>query len=493
MRIKFYFPLFLFLFFEIQGQKAPLITSDSVAQSSWVETQYRNMSLDERIGQLFMVNVSSNQDNASTDKISSLIKEHYIGGVIFSKGGPKRQAKLTNKYQADSKIPLLIGMDAEWGLAMRLDSTYAFPWNMTLGAIQDSTIVEKVGFQIGRHAKRLGVHINFAPDIDVNNNPQNPIIGNRSFGEDPTNVTQKGIAFMKGMEKAGVLSCGKHFPGHGDTATDSHKALPIITSTKERLDSIELYPFKKLIENGISTIMVAHLDVPSLETREGHPSSLSEDIVSGLLKNELGFKGLVFTDALNMKAVSQFANEGEVELEAFLAGNDMLLMPENVVKAKEKLAEAYGTGTITEERLSISVKKILMAKYKAGLYNYEPVKLENLNEDLNSLENDIVYEEAIENAITIAKNNFSLLPIKKLENKKIAYVKFGDDSSTIFYETLSKYAKVTQINAKDAAGYRKKLADFNLVIIGMHKSNKSPGKDISSLKMNFFGFKKFLG
>ncbi len=476
MRIKFYFPLFLFLFFEVQGQKAPLITSDSVAQSSWVETQYRNMSLDERIGQLFMVNVSSNQDNASTDKISSLIKEHYIGGVIFSKGGPKRQAKLTNKYQADSKIPLLIGMDAEWGLAMRLDSTYAFPWNMTLGAIQDSTIVEKVGFQIGKHAKRLGVHINFAPDIDVNNNPQNPIIGNRSFGEDPTNVTQKGIAFMKGMEKAGVLSCGKHFPGHGDTATDSHKALPIITSTKERLDSIELYPFKKLIENGISTIMVAHLDVPSLETREGHPSSLSEDIVSGLLKNELGFKGLVFTDALNMKAVSQFANEGEVELEAFLAGNDMLLMPENVVKAKEKLAEAYGTGTITEERLSISVKKILMAKYKAGLYNYEPVKLENLNEDLNSLENDIVYEEAIENAITIAKNNFSLLPIKKLENKKIAYVKFGDDSSTIFYETLSKYAKVTQINAKDAAGYRKKLADFNLVIIGMHKSNKSPWK-----------------
>ncbi|MBS9463889.1 serine hydrolase [Flagellimonas sp. 389] len=476
MRINFYFPLFFFLFFKIQGQNDPLIVSDSLAQSSWVETQYRNMSLNERIGQLFMVNVASNQDKASTDKISKLIKEQHLGGVIFSKGGPNRQAKLTNAYQSDSKIPLLIGMDAEWGLAMRLDSTYAFPWNMTLGAIQDSAIVEKVGFQIGQHAKRLGVHINFAPDIDVNNNPQNPIIGNRSFGEDPVNVTQKGIAFMKGMEKAGVLSCGKHFPGHGDTATDSHKALPIINSTKEQLDSIELYPFKKLIESGISTVMVAHLDVPNLESREGHPSSLSKDIVSGLLKEELCFSGLVFTDALNMKAVSQFANEGEVELEAFLAGNDMLLMPENVIKAKEKLIEAYNTGVITEERLSASVKKILMAKYKSGLYNYKPIQLENLYEDLNSLENDIIYEEAIENAITVAKNNFSLLPIKKLENKKIAYVKFGDDSGEVFFETLSKYAKVTQINAKDVAGYRNKLADFNLVIIGLHKSNKSPWK-----------------
>ncbi|UII76155.1 serine hydrolase [Flagellimonas sp. HMM57] len=486
MRINFYFPLFFLFLFKIHGQNDPLIVSDSLAQSSWVEVQYRNMSLNERIGQLFMVNVASNQDKASTDKISKLIKEQHIGGVIFSKGGPNRQAKLTNAYQANSKIPLLIGMDAEWGLAMRLDSTYAFPWNMTLGAIQDSNIVEKVGFQIGKHAKRLGVHINFAPDIDVNNNPKNPIIGNRSFGEDPTNVTQKGIAFMKGMEKAGVLSCGKHFPGHGDTATDSHKALPIINSTKERLDSIELHPFKKLIENGISTVMVAHLDVPTLESREGHPSSLSKDIVSGLLKEELCFNGLVFTDALNMKAVSQFANEGEVELEAFLAGNDMLLMPENVMKAKEKLIEAYNEGVITEERLSVSVKKILMAKYKAGLSNYKPIKLENLYEDLNGVDNDVLYEEAIENAITVAKNNFSLLPIKKLENKKIAYVKFGDDSGEVFFETLSKYAKVTQINAKDVAGYKKKLADYNLVIIGFHKNNQSPWKGYKFSKNELF-------
>ncbi|PWL37707.1 beta-N-acetylglucosaminidase [Flagellimonas aquimarina] len=476
MRINLYFPFFLLFFLGVSGQNSPLITKDSLAQLGWVDTKYNSMSLEERIGQLFMVSISSSQDKTATDKIKQLIKEHHLGGVIFSTGGPVRQAKLTNEYQSNSKIPLLIGMDAEWGLAMRLDSTYAFPWNMTLGAIRDSAIVEKVGFQIGKHAKRLGVHINFAPDIDVNNNPKNPIIGNRSFGEDPANVAQKGMAFMKGMEKAGVLSCGKHFPGHGDTATDSHKALPIINSTRERLDSIELFPFKSLINNGLSSVMVAHLDVPNVEIREGLPSTLSEQIVSGLLQTELGFKGLIFTDALNMKAVSKFAPEGEVELEAFLAGNDMLLMPEDVLKAKEKLVEAYSKGRITEERLAFSVKKILMAKYKAGLANYNPIELENLYEDLNDVENDVVYEEAIENAITIAKNNFSLLPIKKLENKRIAYVKFGDDSGQAFSETLSKYANVTQINAKDAAGYRKLLGEFNLVIIGFHKSNESPWK-----------------
>lgn len=487
MRINFYLPLFLLCFFSATAQHNPLITKDTLAQMEWVETQYDSMSLEERVGQLFMISIASNQNKTATDRVKELIKEHHIGGVIFSKGGPLRQAKLTNEYQSASKTPLLIGMDAEWGLAMRLDSTYAFPWNMTLGAIKDSMVVEKVGFQIGKHAKRLGVHINFAPDIDVNNNPQNPIIGNRSFGEDPFNVAQKGIAFMKGMERAGVLSCGKHFPGHGDTATDSHKALPIINSTRQRLDSIELYPFKSLIDSGLSSVMVAHLDVPHVEImREGLPSTLSEQVISGLLKSELGFQGLVITDALNMKAVSEFAPEGEVELQAFLAGNDLLLMPENVLQAKEKLMEAYDNGRLTEARLSKSVKKILMAKYKAGLSSYEAVQLDSLYEDLNLVENDVIYEEAIENAITVVKNNFSLLPIKRLENKKIAYVQFGDDQGDTFFNTLSQYTTVTKIEAKDAAGYRNGLADYNLVIIGYHKDNSSPWKPYKFSKNELF-------
>ncbi|MEM6864435.1 MAG: glycoside hydrolase family 3 N-terminal domain-containing protein, partial [Bacteroidota bacterium] len=244
MQLNYYFPLFLLFFLGVKGQH-PLIATDTLGQMQWVEETYQNMSPEERVAQLFMVSVSSNASKTTTDKLARLIEEQKIGGVIFLKGGPVQQAKLTNAFQARSKIPLLIGTDAEWGLAMRLDSTYAFPWNMTLGAIQDDGIIEKVGFQIGKHAKRMGVHINFAPDIDVNNNTRNPIIGNRSFGESPRNVAQKGYAFMKGMEMAGILSCGKHFPGHGDTDVDSHKALPLIEADRQRLDSIELYPFKQ--------------------------------------------------------------------------------------------------------------------------------------------------------------------------------------------------------------------------------------------------------
>ena len=486
MRINLQLPLLLLFCLQALGQSNPLLVKDSVAQMAWVENQFQNMSLQERIGQLFMVSVVSNQGKTATDRIKTLVEDQGIGGVIFSVGGPIQQAQLTNAYQSAAKVPLLIGSDAEWGMAMRLDSTYAFPWNMTLGAIQDSTIIEKVGYQIGKHAKRLGVHINFAPDLDVNNNPQNPIIGNRSFGEDPKNVAQKGRAFVRGMERAGVLTSGKHFPGHGDTATDSHKSLPIITSSVERLDTLELYPFKKTMEAGLSSIMVAHLDVPALESQEGHPSTLSKAIVTDVLQNQMGFKGLVITDALNMKAVSQFAPQGEVELQAFLAGNDLLLMPENVMRAKEKFIEAYNKGIITEDRLSKSVKKILMAKYKAGLNNFKPVDIEHLVEDLNGVENNVIYEEAIEAAITVAKNNFSLMPIKKLDNKEIAYVHFGDDEGTSFVNALNNYHKVTPIAAKDISEYKERLKDFNLVIIGFHKSNESPWKGHKFSKNELF-------
>lgn len=476
MRIFNVLPFMLLTAFCLNAQKNPLVVDDSIAQRKWVETKYNSMSLNERLGQLFMVSVASDQPKAATDRITSLIRDEHIGGVIFSTGGPVRQARLTNDYQKQSKTPLLVGMDAEWGLAMRLDSTYAFPWNMTLGAIQDDKVVEKVGRQIGKHAKRLGVHINFAPDIDININPKNPIIGNRSFGEDRENVIRKGVAFMKGMESTGVLSSGKHFPGHGDTATDSHHALPVINFSRKRLDSVEMYPYQKLIDSGLSSVMVAHLEVPALELKKGLPSSLSEQIITGILKEEMGFKGLVFTDALNMKGVTDHGKNGDAEVNAFLAGNDMLLMPTVVEQAKKKLTKAYEKGKITEERLAESVKKILMAKYKAGLHNFKPIDLDHLYEDLNTIENDLVYEEAIENAITVVKNDFYLMGIKRLENKKIAYVKFGDAHSGPFIKELNKYAKVTQVNGKDIATLKGRLKDFNLVIVGHHKSNESPWK-----------------
>ncbi|NAS30147.1 serine hydrolase [Flavobacteriaceae bacterium R38] len=472
-----YIIVFLSLFCGLlNAQQNPLLSVDSLAQTKWVDSLYTNMTLEEKIGQLFMIDVFSSKEKTHTDRIKKLIEEYHIGGVIFSKGGPQRQAKLTNEYQALSKTPLLVAMDAEWGLAMRLDSTYAYPWNMTLGAVRDNNLIEKVGYQIGKHAKRLGVHINFAPDIDINTNPDNPIIGNRSFGEDKINVTEKALAFMKGMQSAGTLTCGKHFPGHGDTDTDSHKTLPTISFTEKRIDSIELYPYKRLIEENLESVMIAHLNVPSLESRSGYPSSISENIVTNLLKKQLKFEGLVFTDALNMKGATNFDEAGEVDLAAFLAGNDILLIPENISKSFKKLKEAYDKGVITEERLAYSVKKILQAKYKAGLHEYSPIETENLVEDLNTLQDELLHEEVMENAITLAKNKLNLVPVRNLEIKKIAYVKFGDDSGDAFLKSLQLYGKVDEVKADRLDEMMARLKNYNLVIIGLHRSNDNPWK-----------------
>ncbi|MEM9686370.1 MAG: glycoside hydrolase family 3 N-terminal domain-containing protein [Bacteroidota bacterium] len=454
----------------------PLQTKDAGAQQRWVDSVYNAMSLQEKIGQLFMTSVFSSQDTAHTNRIKRLIKNHHIGGVIFSKGGPIRQSRLTNAYQAMSKTPLLIAMDAEWGLAMRLDSTFAYPWNMTLGAIKDNSIIEKIGFSIGTHLKRQGVHINFAPDVDINTNPKNPIIGNRSFGEGRENVTDKAIAFTRGMQNAGVMACAKHFPGHGDTDKDSHKTLPTINFSKARIDSVELYPYKQLIKEDLASVMIAHLNVPSLEPRDGYPSSISRNIVTELLKEKMKFKGLIFTDALNMKGASNFTGPGDIDLQAFLAGNDVLLISGDIPKAVQKIEEAYNKRIITEARLAHSVKKILQAKYKAGLHRYKPIDTTNIIADLNTIEDKLLYENAIKNAITIVKNKKEILPVKTLEDKRIAYVSFGDDSGSHFLKALQKYTKVEHVKADLLNELLVKLAEYNLVIIGLHRSNANPWK-----------------
>ncbi len=454
----------------------PLLAKDPIKQQRWVDSLYNKMTLQEKVGQLFMVQVFSEKKNLDKPKIVNLILNQQIGGIIYSKGDPVSQAKLNNELQAASKIPLLIGMDAEWGLSMRLDSTYAFPWNMTLGAIRDNSLVEKTGQYIGEHCKRLGVHFNFAPDVDINTNPKNPIIGNRSFGEDRDNVTAKALAFMKGMQEAGVLASAKHFPGHGDTDSDSHKTLPTINFNERRIDSVELYPYRKLIQEGLSSVMVAHLNVPSLEPRTGIPSSLSYTIINDILKERLQFKGLIFTDALGMKGVSNFSESSEIDLAAFLAGNDVLLMSENTEKGINRLIEAYTAKIISEERLAHSVKKILMSKYKVGLNKYSPVGTKNLLEDLNRLKDDVLYEELIENAITVTRSVKDILPLRHLETRKIAYIKFGEDDGSAFLDELKKYAKVHEIKAAKLDEMISTLQQYNTVIIGLHKSNTSPWK-----------------
>jgi beta-N-acetylhexosaminidase len=441
------------------------------AQKKWVDSVYKSMTLDEKVGQLFMVAAYSNKDSAHVKSIDKLIEDHKIGGLIFFQGGPVRQARLTNRFQAKSKLPLFIGIDAEWGLSMRLDSTYRYPWNMTLGAVQDMKLIEKLGAQMGEQSKRMGIHFNFAPVLDINTNPKNPIIGNRSFGEDKENVTDRALALMKGLQSQGVFATGKHFPGHGDTDKDSHYTLPTISFDKERIDDVELYPYRKLINKGLASVMVAHLNVPSLEKRSNFPSSISYNIVTNILQKELGFDGLIFTDALNMKGVSSFKQPGDIDLEAFLAGNDILLFPENVPVAITKIKEALQIGTLTDKRLEFSVKKILEYKFKARLHSYKPISLLNLHSEINKAEYDALQYELYEEAVTVIKNKDDILPIKNLERQKIAYVKLGDDIHSSFVETLSQYAEITEVTDSNLVGITEKLKEFSTVIVGFHKAD----------------------
>ena len=445
----------------------------SLGQKKWVDSIYKQMSLEDKIGQLFMVAAYSNKDSIHFNAIDKLISKYKIGGLIFFQGGPGRQARLTNRFQSKSKIPLFIGNDAEWGLSMRLDSTYRYPWNMTLGAIQNLRLVEEVGKQMGAQCNRLGVHFNFAPVLDINTNPKNPIIGFRSFGEDKINVTDHAIALMKGVQSQQVFSTGKHFPGHGDTSTDSHKGLPTVDFSAERLDEVELYPYKRLFKEGLSSVMVAHLNVPCLELRANCPSSLSYNIVTNILQTQLGFKGLIFTDALNMKGASNYKTPGDIDLDAFTAGNDILLFPENVPLAVGKIKKAYLDTIISEKRLAFSVKKILKYKFTANLNLYKPIVYKDLNSDLNPVSTDALQYQLYENAVTVLKNEQEILPIKDLNKNKIAYVKLGDDSNSAFVSTIKKYAEVTEIANANIDSLNIKLKPFTTVIVGFHKSDKA--------------------
>ncbi|MEN8187373.1 MAG: glycoside hydrolase family 3 N-terminal domain-containing protein [Bacteroidota bacterium] len=474
MKKKIILILIIAFVLPIQAQKNPFTTKDSIAQEKWVNNIISKMTLDEKIGQLFMVSISSNSDKKNKDYIEKLITNSHVGNLVLMWGTPEAQATLVNRYQGVSKVPLLIAIDAEWGLDMRLERTFRFPYNMPLGAIRDNRLIEKFGEHSARHLKRLGIHINFAPVVDINTNPKNPIIGNRSFGEDKYNVTQKSISYTKGLQSENVMACAKHFPGHGDTSKDSHKTLPSVDFTAERINSVELYPYKKLFKAGVGSIMTAHLSIPSLESDPDVPSSLSYDVVTKLAKEKLQFKGLIFTDALNMKGASNFAKPGAVDLKAFLAGNDILLFPEDVPSAVKMIKDAFNKRKFTEDRLDHSVRKILKAKYWAGLNNYKPVALENLGQDLNTIEDELLNRELVENSITLIKNKGNILPLKNLDKNKIAYVKLGKYENKTFTGRLNDYTKVDIVGGKNLAEVLQKLKKYKTVIVGFHTKGSSP-------------------
>ena len=455
----------------------PLRTDDYFEQERWVDSILSSMSIDQKIGQLFMIQAYSNRDSVHENKIKAMIQDYHIGNLIFMQGTPIKQAQLTNTYQSLSKTPLMIGFDGEWGLDMRLQNTYRFPWNMTLGAIQDNSLIRKFGEHLGSHAKRIGIHVNFAPVVDINTNPLNPIIGNRSFGESKKNVTLKAIEFTQGMQSKGVLANAKHFPGHGDTATDSHLKLPVLNFSKERLDSIELYPYKRVFEAGMSSVMTAHLSIPILESNPKLPTSLSQKVITDLLKVKLGFLGLIFTDGLNMKGAANYSNSAEINLAAIQAGNDVLLIPQDIPESVSLIKKSIETGVLSVDRIEESVRKILLAKYKVGLHLYKPIDTLNLINDLNRLEDDVLHRELVKNSMTIIKNDKNILPVRNLKKyEKIAYVAMGDDDGDLFLETLRKYSKIQKVSNNNLNELIDTLEDFDLVIIGFHKSNAHPWK-----------------
>ena len=475
---KLFFVAFLVTFFNSYSQNLdPLRTDDYYAQEKWVDSILNSMTIDQKMGQLFMIQAYSNLDTVHENKIKEMIQKYHVGNLIFMQGTPSKQVQLTNTYQSLSKIPLMIGFDGEWGLDMRLQNTYRFPWNMTLGAIQDNTLIRKFGEHLGRHAKRVGIHVNFAPVVDINTNPLNPIIGNRSFGEDKQNVTQKAIAFSQGMQSEGVLANAKHFPGHGDTATDSHLKLPVLTFDRQRLDSVELYPYKRVFDAGMASVMTAHLSIPVLESNPKLPTSLSPSVVTDLLKEELGFLGLIFTDGLNMKGAADYSSSAEIDLAAVLAGNDVLLIPQDVPATISLMKNSIQTGVLSPERIDESVRKILLAKYKVGLHFHKPIDTLNLVKDLNTIEDEVLHRELVKNSITIIKNKKNILPIEDLKkHKKIAYVALGDDTGDQFLDALAKYSKIHKVDSNNLNEVIDTLEDFDLVVVGFHKSNAHPWK-----------------
>ncbi len=464
----------------ITKDKSPVFYKND---SHWADSVLKTLTAEERIAQLFMVAAYSNKDKTHLKEIKKLVKEYKIGGLIFFQGGPVRQAQLTNQYQALSKVPLFIAMDAEWGLAMRLDSTVRFPRQMTLGAIQNDSLIYSMGVEIARECKRLGMQINFAPVVDINNNPLNPVIGTRSFGENKYNVTSKALMYMKGMQDNGVLANAKHFPGHGDTDSDSHKTLPTITSSRGRLDTLELYPFKQLIAEGLGSMMVAHLSIPALDTTPNQPSTLTKRIVTGLLKDTLGFKGLVFTDALNMKGVSKFYKPGEVDLKALLAGNDVLLFPEDVPTAIKKIREAIDSGLVSQEEIDKRCLKILMAKQWAGLNWYGKIKTKNLYKELNTVNAEVINRKLTEASLTLLQNKNNIIPLIHLDTLRIASLSLGNKEVSTFQNMLSNYANVTHFGVDKEAKKEKfdsilaELKKYNLVIVHLNNTNTIPAKD----------------
>ena len=465
-RIKYCF-FSLFFLCSLHTQK--------IQQEIWVDSVYSSMNIDQKVGQLYSVWTASRYGQAEINEIKNIIDKYHIGGLIFSLGNINDQIISHNIFQKQSNIPLLISMDAEWGLGMRLEDGFSFPYNITLGAIRDDSLIFNVGQRIGEHLKKIGVHLNFAPVSDVNTNPKNPIIGARSFGENKFNVSKKSIKYIEGLNESGVLAVGKHFPGHGDTRKDSHLTLPTLNYDSRRIDSIELYPFKQIIKNGVDGIMTAHLKVKSLDDKM--ITTLSKKIINDLLKVDLGFEGIVITDALDMKAIVDYSKGNYPDVDALIAGNDILLMPTDLKKSIGEIKKAVLDGRVTEKRLEDAVKKILKTKYKVGLNKYRPIPNNNIKDQLNTHEDYALFEKLAEKSMTLIKNERNLIPLSLDKDLKVGLVNLGTENSETFHNYLNNFRIVEKIDISDLKKIKDAHNRYDKIIVSVHKADKSPFED----------------
>jgi beta-N-acetylhexosaminidase len=453
-------------------------------EPTWVDSVFKKLSKRQKIAQMFFVAAYTNKGKAFSDSIGKVIKKEKVGGLVFFQGGPGRQAILTNQYQALAKVPLLIASDGEWGLGMRLDSTISYPYQMALGAVQNKELIYKMGLEVAKDFKRIGMHMNLAPDVDVNNNAKNPVINFRSFGENKYNVAEKGAAYLKGMQDGGLLVSIKHFPGHGDTDVDSHYDLPQLKFTKERLDTLEMYPFKELVKNGAAGVMIAHMNIPSLDATPNMPSTLSKPIVTGILKEEIGFKGIIISDAMGMKGVVKYFKDGEADVMGIIAGNDILELSENSKRAVKMVRQAIKDQRLTIERIDESVKKILTAKYWAGLNVKQTINESNVAAEVNRPESLALLQQLADASMTLLRGREHVQLLTPV--RRTVIINVGTPDPTTFqkelamvyknsvYYNLDKNATANDI-AKVIAGI--KLDDQ--VIIGIVDTRSRPNNNLN--------------
>jgi beta-N-acetylhexosaminidase len=475
---------------QVKAQQTPYIELLK-QEPKWVDSVFNKLNKRQKIAQMFFVAAYTNKSKAFTDSIGKVIRRERIGGLVFFQGGPGRQAALTNKYQKLARVPLLIASDGEWGLGMRLDSTIAYPYQMALGAVQNKELIYKMGLEVAKDFKRVGMHMNLAPDVDVNNNAKNPVINYRSFGENKYNVAEKGAAYLKGMQDGGLLVSIKHFPGHGDTDVDSHFDLPQLKFTKERLDTLEMYPFKELVKKGAAGVMVAHMNIPSLDATPNMPSTLSKPIVTGILKDEIGFKGIIISDAMGMKGVVKYFKDGEADVMGIIAGNDILELSENSKRAVKMVRQAIKDQRLTMERIDESVKKILTAKYWAGLNVKQTIKEDNVVAEVNRPESLALLQQLADASMTLLKGREFVQQLTP--DKRMVIINIGTPDATAFQKELASTYKNSiafsldkTANANAIAKVLAEIKPEDQVIIGIVDTRLRPGNGMvlsADLKM----------